>query len=88
MAKLSVEEPDALMHARPGPWEPWRVTARATQPGADSPNCDTRGGVSGEWHLDLKEIRHNGEHEQAPAFASLRHLTLQRTLFPLRDTAS
>jgi hypothetical protein len=20
------------MHARPGPWEPWRVTARATQP--------------------------------------------------------
>ncbi len=32
MANLSVEEPDALMHARPGPWEPWRVTARATQP--------------------------------------------------------
>ena len=31
-AKLSAEEPDALMHARPGPWEPWRVTARATQP--------------------------------------------------------
>ena len=30
-AKLSAEEPDALMHARPGPWEPWRVTARATQ---------------------------------------------------------
>src|SRR5262249_23943979 len=27
--KLSAEEPDALMHARPGPWEPWRVTARA-----------------------------------------------------------
>jgi hypothetical protein len=24
MAKLSVEEPDALMHARPGPWEPGR----------------------------------------------------------------
>jgi hypothetical protein len=23
-----------LMHARPGPWEPWRVTARATQPDA------------------------------------------------------
>jgi hypothetical protein len=34
MANLSVEEPDALMRARPGPWEPWRVTARATQPGA------------------------------------------------------
>ncbi len=32
MTKLSAEEPDALMHARPGPWEPWRVTARATQP--------------------------------------------------------
>ena len=30
-ANLSAEEPDALMHARPGPWEPWRVTARATQ---------------------------------------------------------
>jgi len=32
IASLSVEEPDALMRARPGPWEPWRVTARATQP--------------------------------------------------------
>ena len=32
MAKLSAEEPDAFMHARPGPWEPWRVTARATRP--------------------------------------------------------
>jgi hypothetical protein len=32
MANLSAEEPDALMHARPGPWEPWRLTARATQP--------------------------------------------------------
>jgi hypothetical protein len=32
MANLPAEEPDALMHARPGPWEPWRVTARATQP--------------------------------------------------------
>src|SRR5262245_54085529 len=30
MAKLSAAEPDALLHARPGPWEPWRVTARAT----------------------------------------------------------
>jgi hypothetical protein len=27
MANLSVEEPDALMCARPGLWEPWRVTA-------------------------------------------------------------
>src|SRR5262245_15311094 len=36
MANLSAEEPDALMHARPGPWEPWRVTARATQP-SDTP---------------------------------------------------
>ena len=34
MANLSAEEPDALTHARPGPWEPWRVTARATQPEA------------------------------------------------------
>jgi hypothetical protein len=34
MANLSAEEPDALMHAPPGPWEPWRVTARATQPAA------------------------------------------------------
>ena len=37
MAKLSAEEPDALMHARPGPWEPWRGTARATQPDARNP---------------------------------------------------
>jgi hypothetical protein len=43
MAKLSVEEPDALMHARPGPWEPWRVTARATQPEADNARA-SRGG--------------------------------------------
>ena len=35
MANLSVEEPDALMRARPGLWEPWRATARATQPDAD-----------------------------------------------------
>lgn len=34
MANLSVEEPDALMCARPGLWEPWRVTARATRPDA------------------------------------------------------
>jgi hypothetical protein len=38
-ANLSAEEPDALMHARPGPWEPWRVTARATQPSADWRKC-------------------------------------------------
>jgi hypothetical protein len=38
-AKLSAEEPDALMCARPGPWEPWRVTARATQPSADWQIC-------------------------------------------------
>jgi len=34
MANLSVEEPDALMCARPGLWEPWRATARATRPEA------------------------------------------------------
>ncbi len=32
MVYLSVEEPDALMCARPGLREPWRVTARATRP--------------------------------------------------------
>ena len=32
MANLSVEEPYALMRARTGLWEPWRVTARATRP--------------------------------------------------------
>jgi hypothetical protein len=32
MANLLVEEPDALMRARPGLWEPWWVTARATRP--------------------------------------------------------
>jgi hypothetical protein len=31
---LSAEEPDALMRARPGLWEPWWVTARATRPDA------------------------------------------------------
>jgi hypothetical protein len=35
MANLSAEEPDALMRARPGLWEPWRVTARATQSDAN-----------------------------------------------------
>ena len=34
LANLSAEEPDALMRARPGLWEPWRVTARATRPDA------------------------------------------------------
>ena len=34
MAKLLVEEPDALMRARPDLWEPWRATARATRPEA------------------------------------------------------
>jgi len=33
--RLSAEEPDALMRARPGLWEPWRVTARATRPEAN-----------------------------------------------------
>jgi hypothetical protein len=46
MANLSAEEPDALMHARPGPWEPWRVTARATQPSAPITRTRTYIGVS------------------------------------------
>src|SRR5262249_51740892 len=46
--KLSAEEPDALMHARPGPWEPWRATARATQPDADSRKCHPCRGVADE----------------------------------------
>src|SRR5262249_9660102 len=45
-ANLSAEEPDALMHARPGPWEPWRVTARATQPSAPCPTTPSYAGVS------------------------------------------
>jgi hypothetical protein len=36
MANLLIEEPDALMCARPDLWEPWWVTARATRPDADS----------------------------------------------------
>ena len=36
MANLSVEEPYALMRARTGLWEPWRVTARATRPEASN----------------------------------------------------
>lgn len=37
-ANLSVEEPDALMHARPGLWEPWGVIPRATRPEASNEN--------------------------------------------------
>ena len=39
MANLSVEEPYALMRARTGLWEPWRVTARATRPGSIKPTA-------------------------------------------------
>jgi hypothetical protein len=39
MANLLVEEPDALMRARPGLWEPWWVTARATRPSAANHLC-------------------------------------------------
>ena len=34
MANLSVEEPDALMHARPDLWEHWGVIPSATRPDA------------------------------------------------------
>ena len=40
MANLSVEEPYALMRARTGLWEPWRVTARATRPCASYSQSD------------------------------------------------
>ena len=33
-ANLSVEEPDALVHARPDLWELWGVIPRATRPEA------------------------------------------------------
>lgn len=46
MANLSVEEPDALMRARPDLWEPWRVTARATRPDAGKRIWPTSIGVS------------------------------------------
>ena len=36
MANLSVEEPDALMHARPDLWELWGVIPRATRPEASN----------------------------------------------------
>jgi hypothetical protein len=52
VAKLSAEEPDALMHARPGPWEPWRVTARATQPGVRNAECQIALGVSARRALE------------------------------------
>ena len=35
MANLLVEEPDALVYARPDLWEPWRATAKATRPEAN-----------------------------------------------------
>ena len=60
MAKLLAEEPDALMHARPDLWEPWRATAKATRPAAasvfhfdaDSEDAVRAGGRCAEWHLD------------------------------------
>ncbi len=51
MAKLLAEEPDALMHARPDLWEPWRATAKATRPAASKRNSRTCGGVTPEWHV-------------------------------------
>jgi hypothetical protein len=39
MANLLVEEPDALMYARPDLWEHWVVTPRATRPDEHVGNC-------------------------------------------------
>jgi hypothetical protein len=43
MVNLSVEEPDALMCARPGLWEPW-VGNCPGPPGPRHPNGDRFGG--------------------------------------------
>jgi hypothetical protein len=45
MAKLSVEEPDALMCARPDLWEPWAGNC----PGPPGPPQDTVGYVGLRW---------------------------------------
>ena len=49
MANLSAEEPYALMRARTGLWEPWRVTARATRSNARLRNAIV--------HLPLRLVR-------------------------------
>ena len=54
-AKLPAEEPDALMHARPGPWEPWRATARATQPDAHYTSTRTQLGVADECRINPRK---------------------------------
>ena len=59
---------------------PWWVASRkfsdyGTSPQSKAVGCADR---FDEWHLDLKEIRHNGEHGQAPAFARLTHLSAIR----------
>jgi hypothetical protein len=75
MAKLSAEEPDALMHARPGPWEPWRVTARATQPAArkdvlSSEPDPALTALLADTHSRLLDLLNEELHEVVPGVAA------------------
>ena len=75
--RLSAEEPDALMRARPGLWEPWRVTARATRP--DARKSRPRSAADSEkwvlfWRV-RKRVRDYGNAAAAPLDRTLVALT-------------
>jgi hypothetical protein len=59
MANLSVEEPDALMCARPGLWEPRVATPGATRPAAVYACTESRPVLSPD--------AVNGSHERMPS---------------------
>src|SRR5688500_7554957 len=71
MANLPAEEPDALMHARPDLWEPWRATARATRSDEaewESATYPISSSLFGLRHRDTQPV------EQQTAF--LRHCNM------------
>ena len=72
MVNLSVEEPDALMRARPDLWEPWRATARATRPGASNRDAtlDCRTQTDARW--ESKRSASANDQNQAVAAVDLQ----------------
>ena len=61
MANLSVEEPDALMCARPGLWEPWAGNCPGL-PGLFREFSATGSAVSAENHFPQLQIIVRVEH--------------------------
>jgi sulfatase modifying factor 1 len=61
MANLLVEEPDALMRARPGLWEPWWVTARATRPLTKGFWLGKYEVTQGQWHAVMSTTPWKGK---------------------------